>query len=65
VGRVLREALKSDGSTQPVKKFQRLSSPSSNGLQTVLDLQVVGDTVYFDAAGFPGRTLGLEPLQKQ
>src|SRR5262249_3247363 len=28
VGRVLREALKSDGSTQPVKKFQRLSSPS-------------------------------------
>src|SRR5262245_21147203 len=65
VGRVLREALKSDGSTQPVKKFQRLSPPSSNGLQTVLDLQVVGDTVYFDAAGFPGRTLGLEPLHKQ
>src|SRR5215813_4021756 len=65
VGRVLREALKSDSSTQAVKKFQRLSSPSSNGLQTVLDLQVVGDTVYFDAAGFLGRTLGLEPLQKQ
>ena len=65
VGRVLREALKSAGSTQPVKKFQRLSSPSSNGLQTVLDLQVVGNTVYFDTAGFLGRTLGLEPLQKQ
>jgi len=65
VGRVLREALKRDGNAQPVKKLQRLSSPSTNGLQTVLDLQVVGDTVYFDAAGFPGRTLGLGPLQKQ
>jgi hypothetical protein len=32
---------------------------------TFLDLQVVGGTVYFDAAGFPGRTVGLEPLQKQ
>jgi hypothetical protein len=64
VGRVLFEALKDDGRTQQVKKFQRLLSPSSHGLQTVLDLQVVGNTLYFDAAGFPGRTVGLEPLQK-
>jgi hypothetical protein len=65
MGRVLHEALKGSGNTQQVKKFQRISSPSSNGLQTVLDLQVVGDTLYFDAAGFPGRTVGLEPLPKQ
>jgi hypothetical protein len=64
VGRVLFEALKDDGRTQQVKKFQRISSPSSHGLHTVLDLQVVGDTLYFDAAGFPGRTVGLAPLQK-
>jgi hypothetical protein len=26
---------------------------------TVLDYQAVGKTRYFDAAGFPGRTVGL------
>jgi hypothetical protein len=31
----------------------------ADGLRTVLDYQVVGDTKYFDAAGFPGRTVGL------
>jgi len=65
VGRVLYETLKDGGYTQQVKRFQRISSPSNNGLQTVLDLQVVGDTLYFAAAGFPGRTIGLAPLQKQ
>jgi hypothetical protein len=25
----------------------------------VIDRQRVGDTLYFDAAGFPGRTVGL------
>jgi len=62
VGRVLQEALKADGNAQQVKRFQRISSPSSNGLQTVLDVQAVGGTLYFDAAGFPGRSVGLEPL---
>jgi len=28
-------------------------------LVTVLDMQQVGETRYFDAAGFPGRTVGL------
>lgn len=28
---------------------------------TVLNFQRVGSQRYFDAAGFPGRTLGLEP----
>jgi len=35
------------------------SEPASDGLVTVLDMQTVGTTRYFDAAGFPGRTVGL------
>jgi hypothetical protein len=35
------------------------SEPAANGLATVLDMQQVGSTRYFDAAGFPGRTVGL------
>jgi hypothetical protein len=36
------------------------SPPDKNGLQTVLNYQQVGSTRYLDAAGFPGRTVGLE-----
>ena len=36
------------------------SKPSANGLRTVLNFQRVGTQRYFDTAGFPGRTLGLE-----
>jgi hypothetical protein len=36
------------------------SQPSANGLRTVLLFQRVGTQRYFDAAGFPGRTLGLD-----
>jgi len=36
------------------------SLPAEDGLRTVLNYQVVGSTRYFDAAGFPGRTLGLD-----
>jgi hypothetical protein len=35
------------------------SEPAPNGLVTVIDMQLVGITRYFDAAGFPGRTVGL------
>jgi hypothetical protein len=35
------------------------SEPAPNGLVTVIDMQLVGNTRYFDAAGFPGRTVGL------
>lgn len=35
------------------------SKPAANGQKTVLRYQQVGQTVYFDAAGFPGRTVGL------
>ena len=37
------------------------SKPAEGGLTTVLNFQRVGSQRYFDAAGFPGRTLGLEP----
>ena len=39
------------------------SKPAANGLRTVLNFQRVGTQRYFDAAGFPGRTLGLEAVE--
>jgi hypothetical protein len=41
------------------------SEPTSAGLRTVLETQRVGDTRYFDAAGFPGRTVGLSAKAAQ
>ena len=57
-GRVLTEAM--PGGVMPdVKGWSIVSEPADNGLRTVLDLQAVGTTRYFDAGGFYGRTLGL------
>jgi hypothetical protein len=36
------------------------SKPAANGLRNVLNFQRVGSQRYFDAAGFPVRTPGLE-----
>lgn len=57
-GRVLTEALKGG---QPVtfEAKTMTSQPAANGQVTVLNYQTVGSTLYFDAAGFPGRTVGL------
>jgi hypothetical protein len=58
VGRVLAEVL--PGGAMPEVTSHVLSSDAApNGLATVLDMQQVGATRYFDAAGFPGRTVGL------
>jgi predicted AlkP superfamily pyrophosphatase or phosphodiesterase len=58
VGRVLSEAL--PGAELPdVSSRVITSEPAANGLVTVLDMQQVGQTRYFDVAGFPGRTVGL------
>jgi hypothetical protein len=58
VGRVLEEVL--PNSTTPEARDRVIVSDSAaNGLSTVLNMQEVGDTRYFDAAGFPGRTVGL------
>jgi arylsulfatase A-like enzyme len=58
VGRVLAETMPGGETPKFTAKTLR-SAPSASGLVTVLDYQLVGDTSYFDAAGFPGRTFGL------
>jgi len=58
LGRVIGEALPG-GALPEVTSRVVTSEPATNGLVTVLDMQMVGNTRYFDAAGFPGRTVGL------
>jgi predicted AlkP superfamily pyrophosphatase or phosphodiesterase len=58
VGRVLTEALP-DGVVPNASDWVVISEPAANGLSTVLNMQEVGEARYFDAAGFPGRTVGL------
>ena len=66
VGRVFSESLGSSSAPLPsVKNLTRVSEPAANGLRTVLQLQIVGDQMYFDAAGFPGRTVGLEAISTE
>jgi len=58
IGRVLTEAM--PGGTTPRYAVRVIrSGPAAGGIRTVLDYELVGNTRYFDAAGFPGRTLGL------
>jgi hypothetical protein len=63
LGRVMTEAMP-NGATPKAYAGVVKSRPATNGLRTVLNFQRVGTQRYFDAAGFPGRTLGLEPEQK-
>ena len=58
-GRVISEALAGGA---PVKAQSRVikSAPGAEGVQTILNLQTVGATRYFDAAGFAGKTVGLK-----
>ena len=60
MGRVLGESLKGGAAVGFAPRTLR-SAPAANGFVTVLDAQDVGATPYFDAAGAPGRTLGLHP----
>jgi hypothetical protein len=64
-GRVLAEALAAPEGSPPaplprVTTRTLESKPASNGLKTVLRLQTLGDQSYLDAAGFLGRTVGLD-----
>jgi hypothetical protein len=59
MGRVVEEALPG-GSIPAVEQFVERATPDQNGLATVLVGQRVGGTRYFDAAGFPGRTVGMD-----
>jgi len=57
-GRVIAEALVG-GKTPTVTKRTVASAKAARGVQTILDLEEVGSTRYFDAAGIAGRTEGL------
>jgi len=66
IGRAMTEAMP-NGATPKASAVSIKSESSANGLRTVLNFQRVGNQRYFDAAGFPGRTVGLdaEPSGKQ
>ena len=59
IGRVMTEAMP-NGATPKAFSGTVKSQPSAGGLRTVLNFQRVLTQRYFDAAGFPGRTVGLE-----
>ena len=60
VGRPVTEALV-DGTMPQVTSSVVGSKPAANGLTTTIKMQAVGTNRYFDAAGFPERTVGFEP----
>jgi hypothetical protein len=59
IGRVMSEALPR-GVVPKAFDGKIVSKPATNGLQTIVKFQRVASQRYFDAAGFPGRTVGLE-----
>src|ERR1700716_2329258 len=59
IGRVMSEALP-NGIIPKAASGSIASKPASNGLKTVVKFQQVLAQRYFDAAGFPGRTVGLD-----
>jgi hypothetical protein len=59
IGRVMSEALP-NGITPKAADGKIVSKPAANGLQTVVKYQRVLSQRYFDVAGFPGRTVGLD-----
>jgi len=62
VGRIMEEALPYGKAPQVTAKT--VHSEPAGDLATVLMTQHVGRTTYFDAAGFSGRTVGLEERRK-
>jgi arylsulfatase A-like enzyme len=58
-GRVIDEALVGGPENTPFKSGIKDSEVNAAGLKTRLLYQQVGETLYFDAAGFEGRTVGL------
>lgn len=59
-GRVIDEALVSGPATTDSTPKVIRSQPAANGFVTILEGQNVGDEHYFDAAGMPGRVVGLK-----
>lgn len=60
-GRVMAEALADGGPPPEARAVTVRSEPAANGFVTVLNTQEAAGETYFDAAGMPGRTLGLKP----
>jgi hypothetical protein len=58
IGRPMDEALRG-GALPSTRSDDLRSAPSAGGIVTELRMQTVGTTKYFDAAGFPGRSVGL------
>jgi hypothetical protein len=58
LGRVAAEAMPG-GRMPKVERHRQAAAPGAGGLATVLDYQTAGGERYLDAAGFPGRTVGL------
>jgi hypothetical protein len=65
-GRVMTEALKGSDKTPLVAAHVERSEPTANGFVTILNWQEADGRPYFDAAGAPGRAIGLktDPLVK-
>jgi len=61
-GRVITEAMPRGAAVDHDADTLR-STPAANGFQTLLNRQRVGDVVYLDAAGAPGRAVGLHDDQ--
>lgn len=59
-GRVMSEAL-TDGKAVAAQTHVTRSEPAANGFTTVLNWRSVGGARYYDAAGMPGRVVGLKP----
>jgi len=59
IGRVMTEAMP-NGATPKATSDTVRSKPGAGGLRTVLKFQRVGSQRYFDVAGFPGRSVGLD-----
>jgi Type I phosphodiesterase / nucleotide pyrophosphatase len=59
MGRVISEALP-NGIIPKAADATIMSKPASNGLKTIVKFQRVLSQRYFDVAGFPGRTVGLD-----
>ncbi len=59
VGRVVNEALVDGPDSVSYSTGILKSDPTDNGVSTYLNYQNLNGTLYFDAAGFDGRTVGL------
>jgi len=59
VGRVIAEAMP-DGTMPTVQHLRQQSIPDGAGRVTIVQTQTVGTEQYFDAAGYAGKTVGLD-----